>query len=118
MLSDERIDGSATFTTVLSSMIMNNPTETAPSVNHFLFSSVTKRCIETHPLPSRKLAPAKLANANGPPERHASPRLVWWQPMGSERHILDRAWRDPSGGSHCEVNVTSWTRPFRRAWSV
>ena len=52
MLSDERIDGSATFTTVLSSMIMNNPTETAPSVNHFLFSSVTKRCIETHLFPA------------------------------------------------------------------
>ena len=35
------IDGSATFTTVLSSMIMNSPNETAPSVHHFLLSSVT-----------------------------------------------------------------------------
>src|ERR1700751_861491 len=33
-----RIDGSATFATVLSSMIMNSPTETAPSVHHFRFS--------------------------------------------------------------------------------
>jgi hypothetical protein len=33
---------------VLSSMIMNRPTDTAPSVHHFLFSGVTKRCI---PLP-------------------------------------------------------------------
>jgi len=34
-----RIDGSATFTTVLSSMIMNRPTATAVRVHHFLFSS-------------------------------------------------------------------------------
>src|SRR6478752_4135775 len=33
------IDGSATFTIVLSSMIMKRPNETAPSVHHFLFSS-------------------------------------------------------------------------------
>ena len=45
-----RIDGSATFTTVLSSMIMNSPTDTAPSVHHFLFSGVTKRCILDTPL--------------------------------------------------------------------
>ena len=32
------IDGSATFTIVLSSMIMNRPKATAPSVHHFLFS--------------------------------------------------------------------------------
>ena len=37
------IDGSATFTTVLSSMIMNSPKDTAASVHHFLFSSVTRR---------------------------------------------------------------------------
>ena len=45
MPSERRIDGSATFTTVLSSMIMNSPTDTAASVHHFLFSGVTKRCI-------------------------------------------------------------------------
>src|SRR5256885_2274887 len=38
MCSDPRIEGSATFTTVLSSMIMNSPTATAASVHHFLFS--------------------------------------------------------------------------------
>src|SRR6266550_763126 len=35
-----RIDGSATFTTVLSSMIMKSPTATAASVHHFRFSAV------------------------------------------------------------------------------
>src|SRR6476646_5360057 len=42
-----RIDGSATFTTVLSSMIMNNPTETAARVHHFRFSSVKSRDLTT-----------------------------------------------------------------------
>src|SRR2546422_878032 len=37
------IDGSATFTTVLSSMIMNSPTATATSVHHFRFSGVNSR---------------------------------------------------------------------------
>ena len=37
------IDGSATFTTVLSSMIMNSAKHIAPSVHHLLFSSVTRR---------------------------------------------------------------------------
>src|SRR5438874_46156 len=37
------IDGSATFTTVLSSMIMNRPTATAASVHHFRFSGVKIR---------------------------------------------------------------------------
>ncbi len=37
------IDGSATFTIVLSSMIMNSPNETATSVHHFLFSSAKMR---------------------------------------------------------------------------
>ena len=32
------IDGSATFTTVLSSMIMNRPNDTAASVHHLRFS--------------------------------------------------------------------------------
>ena len=36
------IDGSATFTTVLSSMIMNSPNATATSVHHFRCSSSRK----------------------------------------------------------------------------
>jgi hypothetical protein len=32
------MDGSATFTIVLSSMIMKRPNATAPRVHHFLFS--------------------------------------------------------------------------------
>ena len=39
------IDGTATFTTVLSSMIMNSPTATAPSVHHFRFSLEYRRCL-------------------------------------------------------------------------
>ena len=35
------IDGSATFTTVLSSMIMKSPSETAPSVHHLRCSPPT-----------------------------------------------------------------------------
>src|SRR5438876_11484971 len=37
------IEGSATFTTVLSSMMMKRPTATAASVHHFLFSGVKRR---------------------------------------------------------------------------
>jgi len=36
------IDGSATFTTVLSSMIMNSAKHIAPSVHHLRFSSVIR----------------------------------------------------------------------------
>ena len=39
-----RIDGSATFTTVLSSMIMNSPNETANSVHHLRSSGVEEAC--------------------------------------------------------------------------
>src|SRR5689334_18377845 len=42
-----RIDGSATFTTVLSSMIMKSPTATAASVHHFRFSAVKSRDLTT-----------------------------------------------------------------------
>src|SRR6266571_4080307 len=44
------IDGSATFTTVLSSMIMNSPTATATSVHHFRFSGVKSRARMTERL--------------------------------------------------------------------
>ena len=45
------IDGSATFTTVLSSMIMNRPNETAASVHHLRrspekISSVTSHLLD------------------------------------------------------------------------
>ena len=39
------IDGSATFTIVLSSMIMKRPKATAASVHHFLFSSAKMRAL-------------------------------------------------------------------------
>ena len=66
MWSDGRIDGSATFTTVLSSMIMNSPTDTAASVHHFLFSGVTKRCIRGPLSGSPEVSRPKLATANLP----------------------------------------------------
>ncbi len=65
---------------------------TAASVNHFLFSSVTKRCIRSSPFPRLKLAPAKLADANG---------------------ARDRSGRDPSGGSRREPSVPSRTGQVR-----
>jgi hypothetical protein len=43
--SSWRIDGSATFTTVLSIMIMNNPNVTAASVHHRRFSSVNNSAL-------------------------------------------------------------------------
>ena len=45
------IDGSATFTTVLSSMIMKSPNATAASVHHFLFSSAKIRAFKPSPSP-------------------------------------------------------------------
>ena len=47
--SDRCIDGNATFTTVLSSMIMNSPNETDASVSHFLFSSAKIRALNASP---------------------------------------------------------------------
>ena len=56
------IDGSATFTTVLSSMIMKRPKATAASVHHFLFSSAKMPCSHSNSrLASTKLVGAKLA---------------------------------------------------------
>ena len=43
------IDGSATFTTVLSSMIMKRPNDTAASVHHFLLSSAKIRAFILSP---------------------------------------------------------------------
>src|SRR5712691_9063947 len=56
MPSSLRIDGSATFTTVLSSMIMNRPTATATSVHHLRFSAAK----------SRARMPKRLVNASHP----------------------------------------------------
>ena len=44
------IEDSATKTTVLSSMIMNSPKATAPSVHHFRFSSAKMRARTLRPL--------------------------------------------------------------------
>ena len=52
-----RIDGSATFTTVLSSMIMKSPTATATSVHHFRFSGVNSRALT----PMRLVDPSRSA---------------------------------------------------------
>ena len=43
MPRSSRIEGSATLTTVLSSMIMNSPNDTAASVHHLRLSSVKRR---------------------------------------------------------------------------
>src|SRR3954454_15119734 len=56
------IDGSATFTIVLSNMIMNRPNATAPSVHHFLFSGSK---IFAFISPPPKLVRTKLAVAQG-----------------------------------------------------
>src|SRR5947207_3415800 len=60
------IDGSATFTTVLSSMIMKSPNETAASVHHLRFSGVKRRAFtNVSPcLASTKLVHTRLASTN------------------------------------------------------
>ena len=65
MFRSRWIDGSATFTIVLSSMIMKSPNETAPSVHHFLFSSAKIRA-RTRPSPrlAGKLVGTTLAAAS------------------------------------------------------
>ena len=50
------IEDKATKTTVLSSMIMNSPKATAPSVHHFRFSSANMR--------ARKLSPPQVVSAH------------------------------------------------------
>jgi hypothetical protein len=47
------IEGSATFTTVLSSMIMNSPTATAASVHHFRFSGAKSRALTSRQVKER-----------------------------------------------------------------
>ena len=60
--SERSIDGSATFTIVLSSMIMKSPKDTAASVHHLRFSSAKSRAFIQPPVP--KLVLATLASAN------------------------------------------------------
>src|SRR4051812_28932286 len=108
MCSDCRIDGSATLTTVLSSMITNSPTDTAPSVHHFLFSGVTNLFI---PRPPSTLVRAKLAHAN----REAASRLarvseVVWTPDEAtvERANATRLLRGTGLASFAELQRRSW----------
>ena len=61
------MDGSATFTTVLSSMIMNSPSETAPSVHHF-------RCSPPNVPPSTVLAASTVIASFGSVLRGSLPR--------------------------------------------
>src|SRR5262245_26876678 len=73
-----RIDGSATFTTVLSSMIMKRPTATAASVHHFRFSAVKSlvltpvRLENPVPFTRGRLRLDAHARAGGERERHAA----------------------------------------------
>src|SRR5579885_1403843 len=111
MWSERRIDGSATFTTVLSSMIMNNPTETAASVHHFLFSGVTRRC-SMRSSPS-KLARAKLAQLTGRVSRLARVADVVWTPDEAtiEHANATRLLAHAGVSSYAELQRRSWEEP-------
>jgi hypothetical protein len=63
--------GSATFTIVLSSMIMKRPKATAPSVHHLRFSGA--KSLDFNGIPPRKLVGAKLPCAPARGERFSSP---------------------------------------------
>src|SRR5262249_15963464 len=62
--SERCIVGSATFTIVLSSMIMKRPNATATSVHHFLFSSAKSLALMSSP---SLLALTKLVRPSLPP---------------------------------------------------
>src|SRR6266550_2312426 len=66
------IDGSATFTTVLSSMIMNSPTATATSVHHLRFSGVNSRAR----IPERLEHPPRPTSYDYPYASHVS-EFIW-----------------------------------------
>src|SRR3954471_8580241 len=75
------IDESATNTTVLSSMIMNSPNATAPSVHHFLFSSANMR--------ARTASPPRVVSGHKVIRRLAQATTVFvWAPYEA---TLDRA---------------------------
>ena len=58
------IDGSATFTIVLSSMIMKSPNETAPSVHHLFSSAKIRARTRSSPRLAGKLVCTTLAAAS------------------------------------------------------
>src|SRR6478736_5698441 len=66
------IDGSATFTTVLSSMIMNSPTATATRVHHLRFSGVNSR-----ERISERLEHAPRPTSGGYPYASHVPDFIW-----------------------------------------
>src|SRR5713226_1321963 len=83
------IDGSATFTTVLSSMIMNNPTATAASVHHLRFSGAKSR--------------ARI------PERLEKPPRPTWHGYPYASRVSDFIWT-PSAEDVERANVTRLAR--------
>src|SRR5262245_31998930 len=86
------IDGRATFTIVLSSMIMNRPNETATSVHHFLFSGA-KILALIRSFPGRKLVGANLAATSLPTGRAlvTLPAVadVIWRPSAEQREATN-----------------------------
>src|ERR687887_214233 len=92
-----RIDGSATFTTVLSSMIMNSPTATAASVHHFLFSGAKSRALTLRRLKNPvRFARGRLrldadARAGRERQRHAAGEAPRRRALPRPAPHLDRA---------------------------
>src|SRR5438093_4899488 len=90
------IDGSATFTTVLSSMIMNRPTATAASVHHFLFSGVKSLALTLQRLENSYASPrggVRLdadAGAGRERERHAARAAARGRALSRPPPHLDR----------------------------
>src|SRR3954451_7396771 len=94
-----RIDGSATFTTVLSSMIMNRPTATAASVHHFRFSAVKSLALTLQRLENSYASPrggVRLdadAGAGRERKRHAARAAAWRRAISRPPSHLDRGAR-------------------------
>src|SRR5262249_47977976 len=115
--SELRIDGSATFTTVLSSMIMNSPTDTAASVHHCLFSAVTRRCLIRLPSGRSKLATANLARPTARGGRVGYARVnaseIVWRPDDAtvERANVTRLLRRAGVADYAELVRRSWEEP-------
>src|SRR4051794_13764126 len=94
-----RIDGSATFTTVLSSMIMNRPTATAASVHHFRFSVVKSLALTLQRLENSYASPrggVRLdadAGAGRERKRHAARAAARRRALSRPPPHLDRGAR-------------------------
>src|SRR4051794_33212439 len=84
------IAGSATFTTVLSIMIMKRAKHSAPSVHHLRFSSA-KIFARTRPPCSRKLACTRLARTSQSVKAYACPRGGDLASGGSDPRAHERA---------------------------